>query len=577
MIDSDRFDELPDRPDIDQPAISKLISGLFVVIKRQFRLIMAITLVTSAVSMFGIIKLKTYYTATSSVILDQRHTRPLATDAQRANALPVLNPDGEVELLKSDNVALRVVRSLRLDEDPEFVPPPGRLTRIISAISEWFPSRSDDRASGINPSLETIQEAAASSSDPKGQGSTDEAAKPISGQAARALRNLTSRTEIRRRGLSDVIAIHVSSINPGRAAQIANAYAAAYLEEQVAPKIQAIERSERVLSRQLDELDRELKRSEVQFGLRQVYQETQLRLRTVMQQRDAVTPDARIASTALPPGAGGLALTKIIAVLGSILASLALALGISYLRDLHTRRVQTGDELEHVSGVPNLSAIPRLTKLKIPKGAHPADVISKSSRCGYANAIRRLCLNIHFMRKQQSRSLTVLLTSVKPKEGRTTLALSMARSAAAAGARTLVIDSDFRSPELHKTLGLRNELGFADLLERSFLEQSAIQRDPASTCSIITIGSLERQSHNHLLHPDRLRPLFRELEPEFDLIIIDTAPVELSADALALGPIADLTLLAVRTGWADPKEIQSSIRQLRHINNQRVATVLNFA
>ena len=399
------------------------------------------------------------------MILDQRDTQPLQENSQKANALPPLNPDGEVELLKSDNVALRVVERLRLDEDPEFVPPPGRLTRLISTVSAWFPASEEatSNASGTGPSTGLPPGLSPPGSSSVDGVSLSQMAKPISERTARALRRLSADMVIRRRGLSDIIAIQASSISPLRAAQIANAYAQAYLEEQMAPKIRGIQRIERVLTKQLAELDQELKRSEVQFGLRQVYQDTQLRLRVVAQQRDNVTPDARIATLALPPGASSVPFAKFLGMVGSIIASFGLALGVGYLRDLHTRRVQTTDELERISGMQNIAAIPTLKRIRRSKHAVVADAVIEHPTSSYADAIRRLCFNVQMLREGRSRLGTILVTSTERKEGRTTLALSLARSAAAAGTRAIVIDCDFRSPALHEVLGLDNKVGFVDL------------------------------------------------------------------------------------------------------------------
>jgi capsular exopolysaccharide synthesis family protein len=570
-----KFNSLPPEPLTEQPVFLLVLSSLSGLVRRQARLIVVVTVLTSAVASVGVSKLKTYYTATSSVILDQRDTRPLQENTKASSVLPPLNPDGEVELLKSDNVALRVVERLRLDEDPEFVPPSGRLTRLISAISAWFPGEASSQfATGSSAGVPL--ELSPSGSTAIDEASLSQMAKPISERTARALRRLTSHMMIRRRGLSDIIAIQASSTSPLRAAQIANAYAEAYLEEQVAPKFRGIERVERVLSRQLAELDQELKRSEVQFGLRQIYQDTQLRLRTVAQQRDNVTPDARIASLALPPSAPSVPFVKFFGMVGSIMASFGLALGIGYLRDLHTRRVQTPDELERFTGVANLAAVPTLRRFGHSKTFNPADTIVEQPTSSYADAVRRLYFNLQMSGEEGSRLGTILVTSTERKEGRTTLALSLARSAAGAGARAIVIDCDLQSPAVHEVLNIRNKVGLVDLLARSCDEQSVIQDDPKSSCQIIVGGNAGSIPSDRLLRSDRLGEIFRKLEADYDLVVLDVPPVKRSTDALILMSYADLALFVTRTGWATPTDIQSCIQQLRCIDGVDTVTVLNF-
>jgi capsular exopolysaccharide synthesis family protein len=567
-----RFEHLRPGLRADQPILSSVLSSFKGLLRRHLGLIITITLLTAAVAAVGVSRMKTYYTATASVILDQRGTRPLDPDTQRPNAILPLNPDGEVELLKSDNVALRVVERLRLMRDPEFVPPSGQLSKLIALIRSYFPAEPDGDAAGS-------QAAGSSSAVPESEWADNSGAthEPMSEMTAKALRNLVSSVEIRRRGLSDIIAIEAKSLKPARAAQIANAYAEAYLDAQVAPKLRGIERAERVLSRQLEELDRELKRSEVQMGLRQTYQDTQLRLRALTQQRAAVAPEARIVSFALTPSGSGIPFGKIVGMLTSILASFGLALGIAYVRDIHTRRVQTDEEIEQISGVPNLASLPGYGFFGRRRGLNPADDVVHRPASAYADTVRRLYFNLQIMTSGRSRLGSVLITSTEREEGKTTLALSLARTAARAGSRVLIVDCDLCHPRLHALLGLDNEAGLVNLLMNPSDAQALIQEDPMSPCRVITSGNMGDIAPEWLLQVDKLRATLRRLGTEFDAIILDAPPVKHSADPVILMSCADLAVFAVRTSWASPADVQSSIHQLHRASNADIVTVLTFA
>ncbi|WP_199051813.1 polysaccharide biosynthesis tyrosine autokinase [Microvirga splendida] len=562
------------RVSVEEPILAATLSNLRGLFRRHTVLIVSIILLTSGIAGIGVSRMKTYYTATSSVILDQRDMRPLDNSAQRQSNLPPLNPDGEVELLKSSNVALRVVQRLRLMEDPEFVPPPGQLSKLISAIQAMFP---------VEPvEGEHAQSATAPSSmSPAAEQNIigDEASDAVSNEATVALRNLISNTEIRRLGLSDIISIKAYALSPKRAAQIANAYAEAYLEEQMAPKLRGIERAERTLSRQLEQLDRELKRSEIQIGLRQLYQDTLLRLQGLSQQRYAVTPDARIGSLAPMPDATartGLPLDKFVGMLGAILASFSLALGIAYVRDTHTRRVQTEEEIEKLSGVPNLASIPAIRTIGFLGGKDPVDEIVERRTSAYSDAIRRLYFNLQLLAEGKPQLGSLLVTSTEQSEGKTTLALSLARTAARGGARVLLIDCDIHNPNLHNLLGLHNEIGFVDLLTGICDERRIIQEDPKSSCAIMTSGDIRDIASEWLFQPNRLRSALLKLEEIFDLVILDAQAVKISADPLMLANCSTLTIFTVRAGWANPTDIQSSIHQLHSVKDSDFITVLTF-
>jgi uncharacterized protein involved in exopolysaccharide biosynthesis len=193
------------------------------------------------------------------------------------NVSGTLSADGEVELMSSDAIAIEVVKRLKLYEIPEYSPTPGSVSKAVSGfknfLSMFLPifretgqATSNDNMGDLAP--EVLNELGMSAM-PK--------------QLVSALRALKSRVEIRRRGITDIIAIEATSVNPTRAAVIANAYAEVYLAKQVDAKLKSIDRAEAALASKLAELDGELRRSEAHVGLRQVYQEISTRLKAVSQ------------------------------------------------------------------------------------------------------------------------------------------------------------------------------------------------------------------------------------------------------------------------------------------------------
>jgi capsular exopolysaccharide synthesis family protein len=323
-----------------------------------------------------------------------------------------------------------------------------------------------------------------------------------------------------------------------------------------------------------------LKRSEAQIGLRQIYQDTQLRLQTVSQQRYLVTPDARIGSLALTTGnfsGGGLPLVKIFGMIGSVLASMILAFGAAYVRDLHTRGVQTEEEIEQTSGVPNLASIPLFRSRQRFRRVNLADQIVYQPSNSYANEVRKLYFNLQLLLTKASSARSVLITSTNREEGKTTLALSLGRTAARAGTKTLIIDCDPKSSGLSHLLDLDKHAGFADVLAGCCDERHILQDDPHSSCKIMASGNASDVAAEWLLQPSRVRAVLQRLELEFDLIILDAAPVEQSADSIILRTVSDLTVFVVRTGWSRPEAIQSSIHQLQRTDDAEIVTALNFA
>jgi capsular exopolysaccharide synthesis family protein len=381
---------------------------------------------------------------------------------------------------------------------------------------------------------------------------------------------------IRRRGLTDVIAVEATFPDPQRAAEIANAYAEAYLEEQVDAKLSGIERAGVAVSRRLNELDEELKRSETQIGLRQIYQDNLLRLKTIGQRRETVAPDTRIASRARPPDSPSFPRTSLFLMIGG-LASFGAAFGVAYLRDAYSRRIQAEEEVELLTGTANLASIPDMTKAGRDAAANLADEIVLRPRSIFAGAIRRLYFNLQLMVDRGTKLGLVLVTSAEENEGTSTVALSLARTAALAGLNVVIVDCDLRNPGLHKLLDLKNEVGLVDLLTRTVDERTVVQADRKSSCKVIAAGKIGNAPTEWLLHPERVRDALRKLETNYDVVILDTPPIGETAEPLIFMRVVDVALFVVRAGATTPHAIRSSIRQLARVNDADLFTVLTYA
>ncbi|KLK90170.1 hypothetical protein AA309_27225 [Microvirga vignae] len=530
------------------------LSAMLGLVRRQFWLIVGITILISIVSIFIAILLKERYTATTLVMLDERGARLVELTTPNAPGA-----DGEVEILQSDHVAQQVVERLGLDRDTDYVLQPGRLSRIVAAAKDLLPSHTPEEGSTSREKEEAADGAMS---------------KPISDRISTAIRILRKNVTIRRRGLTDVIAIEVTTANPRSAAQIANSYAEVYLEQQVAAKLDGIERAEQALSRRLNELNEELKRSEMQVGLRQVYQDNLARLKVISQQRDTVGPDARIASRARAPDVPSFPPKSLLVMIGTI-TGFGLALGIAYLRDSHVRGIQTEEEVELISGVPSLAALPAMPKSKTKNSHLPDDGVVRPPSA-YSEGIRRLYFSLQLSMDRGPKLGSLLVTSANPGEGKSTLALSLARAASIAGSSVVIVDCNLRRPALHEFLGLPNDNGFVDLLAHPAAIQPMLQADPHSSCRAMTTGNIEMIQPEQILRVEKLQGILCSLAAEFDLVILDAPPLGLHADALILMQVIDAVLFVVRAGGSDPAEIRSSLRQLRRCTDMDVFTVLNF-
>lgn len=497
--------------------------------------------------------MKDRYTATTLLIMDQRVSRLLGTEGGSSIGS---SPDSEVEILKSGTIAERVVERLDLRTAPDFNEPPGLISSLGTQVGEAWQD--------IRARLGWPRAASAGEEQP------DEVAAqqaPSAGATVRALqRNIT----VRRRGLTDVIAIEASADTPERAAQLANAYADAYIEEQVTAKVRSIERAEETLSRRLAELSEALKKSEAQLTMRQLYQDTLARMKTVAQQRTVVTADARVAAEARPPDRPSFPPRDILVWLGGFLA-FVLSAALAYGRDHYSRIIRTEADIEAVSGVRNIGVLPAGRSRR-----RLHDEIVDNPFSAFSEAIRRTFLGLELMTSSGERRKTVLLTSAASGDGKTTVSIALARAAAGSGLRTVIVDCDLLRPKLHESLGIDKGPGLADLMTGGKRAITALLKpDARSNLTVVTAGEGSRVTSARMFQSIEFAAFLTELERRFDFVVLDAPPVGPMAGILPLMRSVDTVLFVARGNATKAHDARLALREVFRTHPANVLTMIN--
>ena len=158
---------------------------------------------------------------------------------------------------------------------------------------------------------------------------------------------------------------------------------------------------------------------------------------------------------------------------------------------------------------------------------NPADYLIENPLSAFAESIRYLRAAIAFS-DLDSETKTVAITSSLPDEGKTSLTLALGRMSAMSGARTLVIDGDFRRRQLTDAAGLKPEIGFIEYLFGAGQLSDAISKDPKSMLDILPL-SLTGHTPHDVFGTRAFDDLLVRLRSMYDLILIDTGPLLLMA------------------------------------------------
>lgn len=278
--------------------------------------------------------------------------------------------------------------------------------------------------------------------------------------------------------------------------------------------------------------------------------------------------NAKLVSPASPPEAPAYPPKMLIAFLGA-LAGLLTGAAIALLREGSDRTFRRADQIVAATGLPVMSVVPHLP------GSTPATVhVLRQPVSAYSEALRRLQIGLELSETAESPK-TVLFSSAAPAEGKSVMVASFGRLLASNGKRVLLIDCDWRCPRLHQTFRCSNRVGLASVLgEKDTVVTDAIHNDSLSGVDVMPAGNWSpRQSH--LISSDRMRHLLAALEPDYDFILLDTPPVMVAAEVLALSRLVNKVVFVVRWGHTRREAVMEALKQIIEAQGDVAGVVLS--
>jgi capsular exopolysaccharide synthesis family protein len=194
----------------------------------------------------------------------------------------------------------------------------------------------------------------------------------------------------------------------------------------------------------------------------------------------------------------------------------------------------------------------------------------------YAESLNQLYANL-VLAYQERPPKVLVFTSPLPGEGKTLSAINFSLTLAAQGLRVLLIDADFRCGLVNEVFGQARQPGFAELLTGSARFDQGARRIPVGETGALVMlpaGSLPTNRVQPLVI-ERVREVLEALAPQFDLVLIDSPPVNLLADAALLGSAADAVVLVVRAGHTRIEALRYAMDQLTAAHAPVIGTLLN--
>jgi exopolysaccharide transport family protein len=315
---------------------------------------------------------------------------------------------------------------------------------------------------------------------------------------------------------------------------------------------------------------------------RALYDSFMSRIKQTEQEQTLQIPDARVISRSPVPTSQSFPPLSLVFA-ASIPCSLIFGFLVVMVLEKLDHGFRTVARVEETLGLPVLATLPDMVggggigaaSRERGKVAVADEIIDRPTGT-YAEAVRGLQMGLS-LSNVDSAPRVIVVTSAVPAEGKTTTALSLARHAAQSGKKTILVDGDLRRPSVRLMTDLaHSQFDLIDVLQGTCAVDHAIVPDSRSSLTLLPATKGVRNAPD-LLESQAMRNLVTQLSGQYDVVIIDSAPILPVNDTKILARLADAMLFVVR--WEETPRGASldAVKALRGAHAPLAGAVLSMA
>lgn len=380
-------------------------------------------------------------------------------------------------------------------------------------------------------------------------------------------KNIDVRTEGADYSNSSLIYIEASDGSPEGAADKANALATALVNWDRNLAQDSLDEAVTALEEQINSYEERIRALQIVGGVTNQARIEDLTARLIDQQeqlyivqamRNSVTGLLQVLQPASPPLEPASPRPLFNAALAVVLA-LFVVYGLLLLRESLNMRLRSVDDLAAVSGLPVLAEFPKLS--------------GGTRRLPY-EASGYLRTNLLFA-TPEAHPKVLLVTSAQMGEGKSSVALSLAESFARDNYRTLLVDADLRRPVIAKEYNLdeRRHMSLTSLLESPYEPFEAAYVAINLTQHLDVVPSFEPASAPTELLGSGFRNRLDKWREDYDVIVIDSAPMLPVADTLTIAPLCTGTVLVASQQTTDRRQVRLAVDILQRLGVRLLGVV----
>ncbi len=273
---------------------------------------------------------------------------------------------------------------------------------------------------------------------------------------------------------------------------------------------------------------------------------------------------------------------KLIILIGLVIGGLS-SIGYVLTRDAFDTTIDGVEKMRKLP-VPLISVVPSMTehikehnngakKVRVNGSKLSTDLITiLDSISPISESFRRLQNNLIYSNPDTNLK-SIMVTSSGKGEGKTTTIANLGVVLSEAGFETLIVDTDFRRPNLHNMFGDKKTPGIVDVLFDDTTLREAVQETVSPELSILTSG--RRPPNAAAITQSRaFLEMIHNLKKHYDFLLIDTPPIGIITDAAAMIRQTDALVVVAKFGETTEVQLKQTLNELRHLNANVMGTVL---
>lgn len=255
----------------------------------------------------------------------------------------------------------------------------------------------------------------------------------------------------------------------------------------------------------------------------------------------------------------------------ALAAGLGLGVLLALARTVLDTRVRTEDDVRR------LTAATVLTTVRQDRGVRPSTVVMRENPFGdRAEAYRRLRTNLRFLGLGTTVGGSVVVTSALPGEGKSTTSMNLAIALAERDLRVLLVDADLRRPSLAEHAGLDGTVGLSTVLIGDATLDQVVQPWGGAALHVLAAGQIP-PNPSELLDSPAMVELLTAARRDYDVVVLDSAPLLPVTDAAVLARLTDGALVVVGLHKVRRHQLTAALHNLDAAGGRLLGVVLNRA